>query len=47
MQNKVSFTEVKIGVYKKDAKFKLKIDFVAYKKYIEFDVLGWKIRERI
>ena len=41
MQNKVYFTEVKTGVHKKDSKFKLKTNFVAYKQYIEFDALGW------
>ena len=41
MQNKVYFTEVKLGVYKKDSKFKLKTYFVAYKQHIEFDALGW------
>ena len=45
MQNKVYFTEVKPGIYKRDSKFKLKTDFVAYKQYKAFDALGWKIRE--
>ena len=47
MQNKVYFTEVKPGVYKRESKFKLKTDFVAYKQYKEIDAFGWKIRERI
>ena len=46
MQNKVYFTEVKMGVHKEDSKFKLKTDFVAYKQYNAFDALGWKICER-
>ena len=47
MQNKVYFTEVKPGVYKRDSKFKLKTDFVAHKQYKEIDAFGWRIRERI
>ena len=47
MQNKVYFTKAKPGVYKRDSKYKLKTDFVAYKQYKAFDALGWKIRERI
>ena len=41
MQNEVYFTEVKMGVYIKDSKLKLKTDFVAYKQYKKFDALGW------
>ena len=47
MQNKVYFTEVKLGVYKRDSKFKLKTDFVAHKQFKEIDAFGWRIRERI
>ena len=47
MQNKVYFTEVKPGVYKRDSKFKLKTDFVAYKQSKEIDVFGWKMCGRI
>ena len=47
MQNKVYFTEAKPGVYKRDSKFKLKTDCVAFKQYKEIDAFGWKICERI
>ena len=47
MQNKVYFTEVKPGVYKRDSKFKLKTDFVAHTQFKEIDAFGWRIRERI
>ena len=47
MQNKVYFTEVKPGVYKKDSKFKLKSDFVAHTQFKEINAFGWRIREKI
>ena len=47
MQNKVYFTEVKPGVYKRDSKFKLKTDFVAHTQFKEFDAFGWRVRGRI
>ena len=46
MQNKVSFTEVTPGVYKRDSEFKLNTNFVAYKQYKEINAFGWKIHER-
>jgi hypothetical protein len=46
MQNKVYFTEVKPGVYKRDSKFKLKSDFVAHTQFKEIDAFGWRIHEK-
>ena len=42
MQNKVYFTKVKLGVYKRDSKFKLETDFVAFNQYKEIDALVGK-----
>ena len=47
MQNKVYFTEVKPGVYKRDSKFKLKTDFVVHTQFKKIDAFGWRVRERI
>ena len=47
MQNKVYFTETKPRVYKRDSKFKLKTNFVAFKQHKEIDAFGSKIREII
>ena len=47
MQNKVYFTEIKLGVFKRDSKLKLKSNFVALNQYKEIDAFGWKVCERI
>ena len=45
MNNKVYFTETKPGVFERNAKFKLKSNFVANIQYI--DMFGWRVREKI
>ena len=47
MHNKVYFTETKPGVFKRNARFKLKTNFVANIKYKEIDSFGWRVREKI
>ena len=47
MHNKVYFTETKPGVFERNARFKLKTNFVANIKYKEIDSFGWRVREKI
>ena len=47
MNNKVYFTETKPGVFERNAKFKLKSNFVANIQYKEIDMFGWRVREKI
>ena len=47
MNNKVYFTETKPGVFERNAKFKLKSNFVAHIQYKEIDMFGWRVREKI
>ena len=46
MNNKVYFTETKPGVFDRNAKFKLKTNFVANIQYKEIDMFGWRVREK-
>ena len=47
MNNKVYFTEIKLGVFKKNHKFKLKSNFLTTTQYSEVQAFGWKVRDRI
>ena len=47
MHNKVYFTETKPGVFERNARFKLKTNFVANIKYKEIDLFSWRVREKI
>ena len=47
MNNKVYFTETKPGVFERNAKFKLKSNFVANIQYNEIDMFGQRVREKI
>ena len=47
MHNKVYFTETKPGVCERNARFKLKTNFVANIQYKEIDSFGWRVREKI
>ena len=42
--NIVYFTETKPGVFERNARFKLKSNFVANTQYKEIDMFGWKVR---
>ena len=47
MNNKVYFTETKPGVFERNARFKLKSNFVANIQYKEINLFGWRLREKI
>ena len=47
MNNKVYFTETKPGVFERNARFKLKTNFVANIQYKEINLFGWRVREKI
>ena len=47
MNNKVYFTETKPGVFERNARFKLKSNFVADIQYKEINSFGWRVREKI
>ena len=44
--NEVYFTETKPSVFERNAKFKLKSNFVANIQYREINSFGWRIREK-
>ena len=44
INNIVYFTETKPGVFERNARFKLKSNFVANNQYKEIDMFGWKVR---
>ena len=39
-------TETKPGVFERNARFKLKSNFVANIQYKEIDMFGWRVREK-
>ena len=47
MNNKVYFTETKPGVLERNARFKLKSNFVANIQYKEINLFGWRVRQKI
>ena len=47
MHNKVYITKGKPGVHERNARFKLKMNFVAHIRCKEINALGWKICDRV
>ena len=47
MQNKVYFTETKPGIFEKNPKFKVKINWEADTISKEVEAFGWRVCERI
>ena len=47
IRNKVYLTETKPDVFDRNARFKLKTNFVANIKYKEIGVFGWRVHEKI
>ena len=47
MNNKVYFAETKPGVFERNARFKLKSNFVVDIQYKEINLFGWRVREKI
>ena len=42
MNNKVYFTETKPGIFERNARFKLKSNFVANMQYKKINLFGWR-----
>ena len=47
MRNKIYFTEIKSGVFERNAWFNLKSNFTANTQYKEINVFGWRVCEKI